>query len=123
MLGPYLKDVPENVNLPLDAIDATRFVRSPNARRALGIQHAQFVDNPVAFLRKLAELRRKGQGFLPAHLGQALHTHEIADEEFLVSVNPYTCPPHFLLADEHLTSLSLEKVQVISTRTSILFFS
>ena len=93
MLGLYLKDAPDNVNLPPDAIDTTRFVRSPNARRALGIEHAQFADNPVAFLRKLTELRRKGQGFLPTHLGQVLHSREIPDEEFLVSVSLY--PPHF----------------------------
>ena len=109
MLGLYLKDVPENINLPPDVIDATRFVRSPDARKALSIQRAQFADNPVAFLRKLTELRRKGQGFLPTHLGQVLHSREIPDEEFLVSVSPYilhiSCP-----ADEQLSSLSLEKV-------------
>ena len=96
MLGLYLKDPPDDVKLPLDAIDATGFVRSPSARKALGIQHAQFTDNPVAFLRKLTELRRKGQGFLPTHLGQVLHGREIPDEDFLVSVSPYvlhiSCP-------------------------------
>ncbi len=104
MLALYLKDVPDNVNLPPGAIDATGFVRSPNARAVLGIQRAQFDDNPVAFLRKLTELRRKGQGFLPTHLGQVLHAREVPDEEFLVSVSPYvlhtSCP-----ADEQLCSL------------------
>jgi hypothetical protein len=103
MLGLYLKDPPDDVELPLDAIDTTGFVRSPSARQTLGIQHAQFAENPVAFLRKLTELRRKGQGFLPTHLGQVLHSRELPDEEFLVSVNPYVihrpCP-----ADEQLSS-------------------
>ena len=82
ILGLYLKDVPDNVELEPNAIDPTGFVRNPSARIVLGIQHAQFVDNPVAFLRKLIVLRRKGQGFLPTHLGQILHSREIPDDEF-----------------------------------------
>ena len=82
MLGLYLKDPPENVKLPPSAIDATGFVRDPRARKALGIQHAQFTDNPVAFLRKFTKLRRKGQGFLRTHVGQILHSREIPDDEF-----------------------------------------
>ena len=82
MAGLYLKVPPDNVNLLPNAIDATGFVRTPRARQTLGIQHAQFADNPVAFLRKLTELRRKGQGFLPTHLGQMLHAREIPDDEF-----------------------------------------
>ena len=82
MLGLYLKDPPDSVKLPPDAIDITGFVRNPNARKALSIQHAHFTDNPVAFLRKLTELRRKRQGFLPTHVGQILHSREIPDDEF-----------------------------------------
>ena len=82
MLGLYLKVPPDDVQLPPDAIDATGFVRSPSARQALGIQLAQFTDNPVAILRKLTELRRKGQGFLPTHVGQMLHSREIPEDEF-----------------------------------------
>jgi len=82
MLGLYLKDPPESVKLPPGAIDATGFVRDPSVRKVLGIQHAQCTDNPVAFLRKLTELRRKGQGFLPTHVGQMLHSHDIPDDEF-----------------------------------------
>jgi len=105
MLGLYLKDPPDDVELPLDAIDVTGFVRSPSARQALGIQHTQFADNPVPLLRKLTELRRKGQGFLPSHLGQVLHSREIPDEEFLISVSPcvlHSCCP----ADEQLPRLN-----------------
>jgi len=82
MLGLYLKDPPAGVKLPPGAIDATGFVRDPSVRKVLGIQHAQCTDNPVAFLRKLTELRRKGQGFLPTHVGQMLHSRDIPDDEF-----------------------------------------
>jgi len=82
MLGLYLKTPPGNLNLPPTAIDSTGFVRNPSARETLGIQHAQFADNPVAFLRKLTGLRRKGQTFLPTHLGQILHAREIPDSKF-----------------------------------------
>ena len=82
MLGLYLRDPPENVKLPPKAIDATGFVRNPSTRQALGIQHVQFAENPVAFFRKLTGLRRKGQGFLPTHLGQMLHSRDIPDDEF-----------------------------------------
>ena len=82
MLGLYLKDPSDHIQLPPGAIDATGFVRSPSARQALGIQLAQFTDSPVAFLKKLTELRRKGQGFLPTHVGQMLHSREVPDDEF-----------------------------------------
>jgi hypothetical protein len=85
MLGLYLKEPPKNIKLPRDAIDATGFVCSPSARQTLGLQHVQFANNPIAFLRKLTGLRRKGQGFLPTHLGQMLHSREIPDDEFLTS--------------------------------------
>ena len=81
MLGLYLKEPPENVALPPNAIDATGFVSSPSARQTLGLQDVQFADNPIAFLRKLTGLRRKGQGFLPTHLGRMLHAREIPDDE------------------------------------------
>ena len=95
MLGLYLKDPPDSVKLPPDAIDITGFVCNPSARKALGIQHAHFTDNPVAFLRKLTELRRKGQGFLPTHVGQILHSREIPDDEFdqcESMFSPHFCP-------------------------------
>ena len=79
MLGLNLKDPRDNADLPPTAIDA---IRNPSARETLGIQHAQFTDNPVAFLRKLTGLRRKGQAFLPTHLGQILHGREIPDYKF-----------------------------------------
>jgi len=82
MLGFYLKDPPDNANLPPTAIDSTGFVRNPSARETLGIHHAQFADNPVAFLRKLTGLRRKGLAFFPTHLGQILHSREIPDSKF-----------------------------------------
>jgi len=82
MLGLYLKDPADSIELPPGAIDATGFVRDPSARNVLGIQYAQFTDSPVAFLRKLTELRRKGQGFLPTHVGQMLHARDIPDDEF-----------------------------------------
>jgi hypothetical protein len=89
------EDPPDNIKLAKDAIDATGFVRNPSARQALGIQHAQFAENPVAFLRKLTGLRRKGQGFLPTHLGQVLHSREIPDDEFDQCESvfyPQSCP-------------------------------
>ena len=82
MLGLYLKDPPDHVQLPPGAIDATGFVHSQSARQALGIQLARFTDSPVAFFKRLTELRRKGQGFLPTHVGQMLHSREVADDEF-----------------------------------------
>lgn len=120
MLGLCLEGPPNGVNLPPDAIDATGFVRSPTAREALGIQDAQFTDNPVPFLRKLTELRRKGQGFLPTHLGRVLHSREIPEEEFVVSVSPYVLHSS-CLADEQLSSLSLEKLLQMQVVTSSLF--
>ena len=89
MLGLYLKDPPHNIKLPPNAIDPTGFVRDLHARKALDMNHVQFSDNPVAFLRKLTELRRKGQKFLPTHLGQILHSREVPDKDFLVSVSLY----------------------------------
>jgi hypothetical protein len=82
MLGLYPRGLPENVNLPKGAIDATRFVRDSEAREALGLQDVQFSENPIAFFIKLTELRRKGQRFLPTHLGQMLHSRTIPDGEF-----------------------------------------
>ncbi len=79
MLGLYLGDPPANLN---DAIDATGFVRDPNARNILGLQDPQFSESPVAFLRTLTGLRRKGQGFLPTHLGKVLHSRDVPDKEF-----------------------------------------
>jgi hypothetical protein len=79
MLGLYLRDPPANLS---DAVDATRFVRDPSARNVLGLQRAQFTENPVAFLRTLTGLRRKGQGFLPTHLGKVLHSRDVPDSEF-----------------------------------------
>jgi len=79
MLGLNLKDPRDNADLPPTAIDA---IRNPSARETLGIQHAQFTDNPVAFLRKLTGLRRKGQEFLPTDLGQMLHSRKIPDSKF-----------------------------------------
>jgi len=79
MLGLYLRDPPANLN---HAIDATGFVRDPSARNKLGLQCAQFSDNPIEFLRTLTGLRRKGQGFLPTHLGKVLHSRDVPDSEF-----------------------------------------
>jgi hypothetical protein len=108
MLGLYLKDPPDSVKLPPGAIDATGFVCDPSARKALGIQHAQFTDNPVAFLRKLTELRRKGQGFLPTHVGQMLHSREIPDNEFEECESMFSL--HFFPTYEKPSSLNLEKI-------------
>jgi len=79
ILGLYLRNPPANLN---NAIDATGFVRDPRARKILGLQCAQFSENPIEFLRTLTGLRRKGQGFLPTHLGKVLHSRDVPDSEF-----------------------------------------
>jgi len=74
MLGLYLRDP--------HAIDATGSVRDPIARNILGLRCTQFSENPVAFLRTVTGLmRRKGQGFLPTHLGKVLHSRDVPDSE------------------------------------------
>ena len=73
MLGLYLKELPEDLGEYSSTIGVTGFVRGPEARAALGLHATQFSDNPVEFVKKLIGLRRKGQGFLPTHLGQVLH--------------------------------------------------
>ena len=80
MLGLYLRNPPPK-DLE-DVIDPTGFVRDPKARGVLGLQCAQFSEDPVTFLRNLTGLRRKGQGFLATHLGQVLHSREVPDREF-----------------------------------------
>jgi hypothetical protein len=79
MLGLYLRNPPANVN---DAIDATGFVRDSSARDILGLQCAQFSESPVSLMRSLTGLRRRGEGFLPTHLGKVLHSREVPDKEF-----------------------------------------
>jgi hypothetical protein len=82
MLGLYLKELPEDLEGYASAIGVTGFVRGTQAREALGLQGAQFSDNPVEFLRKFIGLRRKGQGFFSAHLGQVLHARELYESDF-----------------------------------------
>ena len=82
MLGLYLRELPEDLGQYASAIGVTGFVRGSKARAALGLQESQFSDNPVEFLRKLIGLRRKGQGFLPTHLGQVLHARELYEIDF-----------------------------------------
>jgi hypothetical protein len=82
MLGLYLKELPEELERYAVAIGVTGFVLGTQARVALGLQEAQFSYNPVEFLRKFIGLRRKGQGFLPTHLGQVLHARELYEIDF-----------------------------------------
>ena len=82
MLGLYLKELPEALDCYSGAIGVTGFVRGSEARAALALQEARFSDNPVEFLKKFIGLRRRGQGFLPTHLGQVLHTRELYEIEF-----------------------------------------
>ena len=82
MLGLYLKELSEDLDGYSSTIGVTGFVRGPEARAALGLQAAQFSDNPVEFVKKLIGLRRKGQGFLPTHLGQVLHARELSELDF-----------------------------------------
>ena len=94
MLGLYLKELPEDLDQYSGAIGVTGFVRESEARTALGLQEAQFSDDPVEFLRKFIGLRRKGQGFLPTHLGQVLHARELYEIDFGASLfflrSPFT---------------------------------
>ena len=87
MLGLYLEELPDDLEQYADAIGATRFVRGREAREALGLQEAQFSDCPVEFLRKFIGLRRKGQSFLPTHLGQVLHARELYEIDFRESLH------------------------------------
>jgi hypothetical protein len=82
MLGLYLKELPEVLEGYVGAIGVTGFVREMQAREALGLQGAQFSDNPVEFLRNFIGLRRKGQSFFSAHLGQVLHGRELYESDF-----------------------------------------
>lgn len=82
MLGLYLKELSEDLDEYSSTIGVTGFVRGSEARAALGLQGAQFSDNPVEFFRKFIGLRRKGQGFLPTHLGQVLHARELYEMDF-----------------------------------------
>ena len=81
MLGLYLRNQPEDRE-DGGVISATGVVRDPNRRNGLGLQCAQFSEDPVTFLRKLTGLRSKGQGFLLTHLGQVFHSREVPDVEF-----------------------------------------
>ena len=82
MLGLYLKEPPEDLDEYSSTIGVTGFVRGFEVRAALGLQAAQFSDTPVEFVKKLIGLRRKGQGFLPTHLGQVLHARELYETDF-----------------------------------------
>jgi len=82
MLGLYLKELPKALDRHAGAIGVTGFVQGTEAREALGLQGAYFSDNPVGFLGKFIGLRRKGQGFLPTHLGQVLHARELYEIDF-----------------------------------------
>jgi len=82
MLGLYLKELPEDLEWYADAIRPTGFVQGTDARGLLGLQEAQFSNCPVEFLRNFIGLRRKGQGFLPTHLGQVLHARELYEKDF-----------------------------------------
>ena len=92
MLGLYLKELPEDLDGYSSTIGVTGFVRGPEARAALGLQAAQFSDNPVEFVKKLIGLRRKGQGFLPTHLGQVLHARELYEMDFGEPSQFLRCP-------------------------------
>ena len=89
MLGLYLKERPDE---HADAIGATCFVRGGEAREALGLKGAQFSNCPVEFLRKFIGLRRKGQGFLPTHLGQVLHARQLYETDFGESLRSLWSP-------------------------------
>ena len=82
MLGLYLEELPDDLEEYAHAIGATRFVRGREAREALGLQEAQFTNCPVEFFRKFIGLRRKGQGFLPTHLGKVLHARQLYETDF-----------------------------------------
>ena len=92
MLGLYLKELSEDLGGYSSTIGVTGFVRGPEARAALGLQTAQFSDNPVEFLKKFIGLRRKGQGFLPTHLGQVLHARELYEMDFGEPSHFLRCP-------------------------------
>ena len=86
MLGLCLKSLPDDLYQYAGAIDVTGFVRGTEARMALGLQGVQFSADPVESLRKFIRLRRKGQGFLPTHLGQVLHARELREIHFSESL-------------------------------------
>ncbi|KAG8926622.1 hypothetical protein FRC02_008778 [Tulasnella sp. 418] len=44
---------------------------------------SSFQDSPVPYLKKLLELRRKGIGYFPTHIGQILHGRLLTEENIL----------------------------------------
>ena len=81
MLGLYLRNQSED-RQDEGVISATGCVSDVYRRNGLGLQCAQFSEDPVPFLRKLTGLRSKGQGSLLTYLGQVLHSREVPDVEF-----------------------------------------
>ena len=59
MLGLYLRNQPED-RQDKGVINATDFVRDPNRRNGLGLQCAQFSEDPVTLLRKLNGVAKQG---------------------------------------------------------------
>ncbi|KAG8930354.1 hypothetical protein FRC02_004308 [Tulasnella sp. 418] len=66
-----------------DIIQPDGFVK-PQHRRNTPIESCSpFQDSPVPYLKKLLELRRKGIGYFPTHIGQILHGRLLTEEDIL----------------------------------------
>ncbi|KIY51106.1 hypothetical protein FISHEDRAFT_37737 [Fistulina hepatica ATCC 64428] len=79
MFGLLLSNVPEEWK---GEVTSDGFVRSAAARIALGLGECSFDASPIPLLKKLAELRCKGQGYSLTHVGYVLHGRSVEDDEW-----------------------------------------
>ena len=77
-LGLYFKDVPAQEGI---SISPDGHVKSPEARRILGMPLSPFERSPLPLLRILIGLRRKGQSYLSTHVGCMLHGRQLRRED------------------------------------------
>ena len=62
-------------------VDTDRFVK-PEGRVVLGMNGSPFVESPMELLRRLTDLRRKGQKYDGTHWGRILKVRVLRSEDF-----------------------------------------
>jgi len=77
-LGLYFKDVPAQRGI---LVSPDGHVKSPDARKILGMPLSPFEKSPLPLLRILIGLRRKGQSYLSTHVGCMLHGRQLRKED------------------------------------------